>query len=379
MRRTVRRSAVAVLVVSVVSIVLLALPAVPALGHGGGVGVVPVLDPLPPELPDTVEIRVVATQVSSLLEVTNPTGEVLEVQQADGTPWLRIEAGGVHVASGAVDTYATTNPTGGSVPRDVLDGSRENEWVRVSDEPTWSWFEHRMHPEGVVPAEGAAGEDGPRRLLDWEVPIRFGQQDLVLGGGLELRPPTGAIGVELTSDVPAGVTVQALAGGIPGLLLGLGGADEAVVIGLSGEDYLRYSAGGVEVDVASATHRAVEAARGRDLPPLPGSAGPDWQQVSATPTHAWLETRARPPIDLPTTVREGGEVVDLLTWEVPLRIDGELVVLRGVTRWLPLAEVGSGAVGDQGEPGWVRPVALAGVGAVALVGVGVVVRRRRRG
>lgn len=375
MRSRVRRSAVAMSAVLVASVVALASSAVPALGHGGGVGVVPVLDPLPPELPDAVEIRVVATQVSSLLEVTNPTGDVLEVQQADGTPWLRIGADGVHVASGAIDTYATTNPTGGSVPRDVLDGSRENEWVRVSDEPTWSWFEHRMHPEGVVPAQGATGEEGPRRLLDWEVPFRFGQQDLVLRGGLELRPPTGAIGVELTSEVPAGVTVQALAGGIPGLLLGLDGADEAVVVGLSGEDYLRYSAGGVEVDVASPTHRAVEAARGNALPPLPGPAGPDWQQVSTTPTHAWLETRARPPIDLPAAVRDGGEVVDLLTWEVPLRVDGELVVLSGVTRWLPLEEVGRGAVQDEEDgPRWPW---LVGAGAVALGAVGLVLRRRR--
>lgn len=374
MRPSVRRSAVAQSVVSVVVLTFLVLSALPALGHGGGAGVVPVLDPLPPELPESVEVRVVATQVSSLLEVTNPTGEVLEVQQADGTPWLRIGAGGVEVASGAVDTYATTNPTGGSVPRDVLDGSRDNEWVRVSDEPTWSWFEHRMHPEGVVPAQGAVGEEGTRRLLDWEVPLRYAAQDLVLRGGLELRPPTGAIGVELTSEVPAGVTVQALAGGIPGLLLGLDGAEEAVVVGLSGEDYLRYSASGVAVDVASPTHRAVEAARGNALPPLPGPTGADWQQVSATPTHAWLETRARPPIDLPVAVREGGEVVDLLTWQVPVRIDGELVVLTGVTRWLPLEEVGRGAVGDGAGVRWPW---LVGAGVIALAAAGLVLWRRR--
>ena len=348
--------------------------AAPVLAHGGRIGLVPVLDPPDEALPDEVEVRVVGTQVSSLLEVVNPTDEVLEVQQADGTPWLRISATGVEVASAAVDTYATTNPTGGSVPNDVLDGARENSWVRVTDEPQWSWFEHRMHPEGIAPTAAAA--EGAAELLDWAVDATYGGTDVVISGTLELRPPTGTISAELTSDVPEGIELQALPGGVPGLLLALDGASEVVVVGVSGEDYLRYGPDGVEVDVASPTHRAVEAARGNALPPLKGPAAADWQQVTAASTHAWLETRARAPIDIPQDVRTGGERVDLVSWEVPLRVDGAPVVVAGVTRWEPLAALDEVAGGDgrDGGPNWILVAGGLALGAAAVV---VALRRRR--
>lgn len=359
------------IVLASVAAVVLAVAA-PALGHGGGIGLVPVLGPLDDVLPDEVEVRVVGTQVSSLLEVANPTDEVLEVQQADGTPWLRISAAGVEVASAAIDTYATTNPTGGSVPNDVLGGDRENSWVRVTDEPRWSWFEHRMHPEGIAPTAAAA--QGAAELLDWEVAATYGGQDVVLGGTVELRPPTGTISAGLTTDVPDGIELQALPGGVPGLLLALDGATEVVVVGVSGEDYLRYGPDGVEVDVASATHRAVEAARGSALPPLEGPAEPDWQPVTSASTHAWLETRARAPIDIPEDVRTGGQPVDLVTWEVPLRIDGAPVVVAGVTRWEPLAALDDVAGGPAGGPNW----ALVG-GGLLLAGAALALAVRRRG
>lgn len=359
-----------VVVVVVLGLLVVAVAAGPAAGHGGGLGLVPVLDDPDPALPATVDVRVVGTQVASLLEVANPTDEVLEVQQADGTPWLRVSAAGVEVASGVVDTYATTNPTGGSVPGDVLDGSRENTWVRVTDQSTWSWFEHRMHPEGIAPTAAATSAD--EELLAWEVAATYGGIPVTIGGTLERRPPTGTITAALTSDVPAGVALQVLPGGVPGLLLGLDGAEEVVVVGVSGEDYLRYRPDGVEVDVASPTHRAVEAARGNELPALTGPAEADWQPVTGGVTHAWLETRARAPLDIPEAVRSGGREVDLVSWEVPLRVDGQPVVVAGTTRWVPLAALDD-AVAPDGGPDWL--VVGAGV-ATATVLLLLAVRRR---
>ena len=359
-----RSSVVAVVVAAVLAV------AAPAAGHGGGIGLVPVLAERDPGLPEAVEVRVLGTQVSSLLEVDNPTDEVLEVQQADGTPWLRISSAGVEVASGVVDTYATTNPTGGSVPNDVLDGTRENTWVRVTTASRWSWFEHRMHPEGVAPTAAAA--EGAVELLDWEVAATYGGDDVVIGGSLELRPPTGTIGAELIGDVPDGIQLQVLPGGVPGLLLGLDGADEVVVVGTAGEDYLRFGVDGVEVDVASPTHRAVEAARGNVLPPLPEGGAADWQPVTGGASHAWLETRARAPLDIPEEIRTGGAPVDLLTWDVPVRIDGVPVVVSGVTQWLPLAALDEVASGDEGPDWWL----VAGAVLVGLALLALAVRRR---
>jgi hypothetical protein len=365
-----RRAAGAALIAAVV--LLPALPAMPALAHSGSSIAVPVLEELSPALPDAVTFELIETQVASLLEVRNPTNALLEVAQRDGRPWLRISATGVEVDAGAVDTYASTNPTGGSVPRDVLAGERPSEWVRVTSEPIWAWFEHRLHPEGLVP-EGAVPDDaqGPVRLLDWTVPLRYDGDAVELRGSLQLRPATGIVEVALTSGVPDGVVVQLLDGGIPGILLTPSGADEVVVIGISGEDYLRFSGGTVEVDTASPTHRAVEAARGNALPALAGPANPTWEVATGGDTYLWLETRAQVAADIPASVREGGEVVDLKTWQVPLRVDGAGVLLSGVTRWVPLRDSGSRGGGDTtGTSAGALPVgALAVVVVCCILGV----------
>ncbi len=365
------------------AVLLVLLATAPAGAHSGSNLVVPVLEDVVPALPPELSVEIVATQVASLLRVHNPTDEVLEVAQRDGTPWLRVSAAGVEVASGAVDTYASTNPTGASVPRDVLDGSRSNEWVRVTAEPSWAWFEHRLHPEGFVP-EGAVPDatDGPVRLLEWRVPLRYGDTDVELRGSLQLRPPTGVIEVELTGDAPAGVEVQVVAGGIPGILLAPDGAAEVVVLGISGEDYLRFGDGEVLVDTASPTHRAVEAARGNALPPLDGPAEPVWETATGGERYLWLETRAQPPLDIPAEVREGDAIVELVSWQVPLRVDGEGVLLSGVTRWVPLAQA-SGPGGVSAEPDgavdrWSRRLLPAGMPLVLLVMAGVALRRRGR-
>ncbi|MFT5565000.1 MAG: hypothetical protein ACI970_001737, partial [Myxococcota bacterium] len=164
---------------------------------------------------------------------------------------------------------------------------------------------------------------------------------------------------------------QLLDGGIPGILLTPSGADEVVVIGISGEDYLRFSGGTVEVDTASPTHRAVEAARGNALPALAGPANPTWEVATGGDTYLWLETRAQVAADIPASVREGGEVVDLKTWQVPLRVDGAGVLLSGVTRWVPLRDSGSRGGGDTtGTSAGALPVgALAVVVVCSILGV----------
>jgi hypothetical protein len=214
------------------------------------------------------------------------------------------------------------------------------------------------------------------RLLDWTVPLRYDGDAVELRGSLQLRPATGIVEVALTSDVPDGVVVQLLDGGIPGILLTPTGANEVVVIGISGEDYLRFAGGTVEVDTASPTHRAVEAARGNALPPLAGPADPTWEVATGGDTYLWLETRAQIAADIPASVREGGEVVDLKTWQVPLRVDGTGVMLAGVTRWVPLRDAGSlGGVDTAGTGAEALPVGVLALVVVCSI-LGVMAYRR---
>lgn len=364
-----RRSVDAIVVTAVVALVAALVP-LPALAHGGLLSTTPVVVGVSPALPDEVEVEVVPTQVATMLRVSNPTDTVLEVAQRDGTPWLRISSAGVEVDAGVVDTYATTSPEGGGVPGDVVRGERAREWVLVSEETAWQWFEHRLHPEGLAaPRALAPGEqpaDEAVEVLAWEVPLRYGEQDVVVEGRLELRVPTGRVGAALAdgAQVPEGVQAQVLSAAIPGVLLTLAGAQEVVVLGIEDEPYLRFTPDGVEVATGSPTHRAVEAARGQPLPPTPEDAG--WEPVAGSPTHAWLEIRGQAPLDLPESVRLSGRQQDLLSWEVPLLVDGQEASLAGVTTWEPFEGLD---LGGGGLPGWVPVAAVAvaiALGALAL-------------
>jgi len=355
--------------VAAVSVLVVAALCGPARAHGGA-SVVPVLGEVVPPLPAGVEVTVVASQVSALIEIHNPLDEVLEVAQVDGTPWLRISRAAVEVATGVADTYASTSPSGGTVPSDVAAGTAPNAWVRVNDVGEWAWFEHRLHPADLVLPRGALpGEQSSITLANWVVPVRLGDQTHEIRGTLELRTPLGAIQAALRSGPPQGLRVEVLSANVPGILASWAGPGVLVVLGRDGEPFLRFTATQVEVNVASATHREAELARGNPAPAfIAAGSGEHWERVAPTPTYAWVDPRTRPPIDLAADVTEGSEIVDLLAWDIPLEIDGVAATLVGVTRWMPFAASGS----DRSRLPWFV------AGAVVVGGVLLGVRRRGR-
>ncbi len=355
------RSSVAVL--ALVLGLAIVVGAAPPAGAHGGAATVPVLAGVTPELPAGVELSVAGTAVAALLELQVSGDTTVEVPDPSGTSWLRIGPAGVEVDAGLAETYRSTNPEGGGVPSEVAGGVRPRRWVPVSTTPRWAWFEHRLHP---------GGEQGPTR---WEVPLRVDGTTHVARGTVEQTPPaTGRVTAALRSPAPEGVAVDVLPGQVPAVLVRLDGAKEVVVRGTAGEPYLRFTPDGVAVNVRSQTYRDTELARGSTgLDALPPAGGVDWQPASSTPSYAWPEPRARAPLDLPEDVRTSDRVRDLLTWEVPLEVDGRALVLAGVTRWTP----GTGVprpVGDGGPPWVVLAIASAGLAGV----VGVLALRSRR-
>lgn len=338
--------------------------AAPPAGAHGGAGTVPVLTGVTPELPGGVELSVAGTAVAALLELQVSGDTTVEVPDRAGSPWLRVGPAGVEVDAGVAETYRSTNPEGGGVPSEVAAGMRPRRWVQVSSTPRWAWFEHRLHPGG--------GQAAAR----WEVPLRVDGTTHVARGAVEQPPPaTGRVTAALRSPAPEGVAVDVLPGQVPGVLVRLDGAEEVVVRGTASEPYLRFTRAGVTVNVRSQTYRDTELARGSTgLDALPATGGVDWQPASSTPSYAWPEPRARAPLNLPDDVRTSKRPRDLLTWEVPLEVDGRALVLAGVTRWTPGLGVPQ-PVGDGGPP-WVM-LAAAAAGLAGVVGV-LALRSRRR-
>lgn len=360
---TAARGTVPALLLTLAMVLAMVLAMAPPAGAHGGAGVLPVLEDVTPGLPGGVELSVAGTAVAALLELQVSSDRTVEVPDSSGTAWLRIAPAGVEVDAGLPETYRSTNPEGGGIPSEVAAGMRPRRWVQVSSTPRWAWFEHRLHP-----GDGQAA-------ARWEVPLRLNGRTHVARGSVEQpAPATGRVTAALRRPAPEGVAVDLLPGTVPGVLVRLDGADEVVVRGTAGEPYLRFTPDGVAVNVRSQTYRDTELARGSTgLDALAPARGVEWQPASGSPSYAWPEPRARAPLDLPEDVRTSDRVRDLLTWEVPLEVDGRALVLAGVTRWTP----GTGVPrpgGEDGQPWIVLALAAAGIGLTATV---LILRRRR--
>ncbi len=342
--------------------------------HSGGPTIVPVLDQITVDVPDGVTVEIVASQAAPLMAVENPRDKVLEVLSERGEAWLRVSAAGVEVNTGVADTFFTTSPEGGPVPAEVRQGDAPSEWVRVSTAPSWAWFEHRLHPQGLVVPPELATIDTEQEIATWSMAIRYGQEDGRLEGRIVHRPATGTVTASLVGEPPEGIEADALSGSVPAIFLGLEGAQEVIVMGADAEPFLRFTPDGVEANTHSPSFNTDVTARGgAPLTDLDPAAEPDWQPVASVPRHAWLEGRARPVLDLPQNVIVATQRVELGRWEIPITVDGEPTTLTGVTNWLPAGLSPLDPVEDGASVPWI-PIA----GAVLLAAVVVLELRRRR-
>ena len=358
-----RRLAAAVLL-------LLSAFAVPAQAHEADPRVVTTLEAVEPALPDEVVVQVQAG-IATQLVASNPTSTVLEVVGTGGRPFLRISRAGVEADVGSAEFFTTSSPSG-AAPRTA--GEKPPRWVRISSGSSWGWYDHRLHPEQV---RAPADEDRPARLSDFEVPLRYGDQQVAVRGRVDFRPLLGGFLVS-ADPAPTGLTVQALPGRLPGVFLSAQPGVQVAVEGRDGEPFLRITDAGVEVNVRSRTHVEDRAARGQAVDPpateprfeLLGPRARSW---------TWLDTRLRYPADLPPQPALGADgPTRLQTWELPAEVDGRPAPLTGAISWVPEASAAASVRGEQAEAaGRSRlPYAL-GTAAVVLAAAVLLLRRRR--
>lgn len=335
------------------------------------------VDPERKDLTFTV-VRGPVAQIS----VRNATQEETEILDDKGEAFLRIGPQGVFGDVASPAWAASGNPEGAHPP-----GLREDDpprWRRFATRPEWTYYDHRLHPSGVVipPEVRRARKTVPLRTFS--IPIRHGGEEGRVRGHLEFRPVVGRVTPALVSGAAPlpGVTAVALPGRFPGLLVQNAGRAPVVVLGPDREPFARIGPRGVEVNLRSSV--AVDALRQRgELPRLAAdpAAPPRWRRVSATPSYAWLDPRARyGPEQPPDEVVRRRRPVRLKTWTVPLRAGGRRAVLRGTTTWVPTDASGLPRTGDGDEHGsGAATAAVAGGAAAALaLGAAFAVRLRRR-
>jgi hypothetical protein len=337
------------------------------------------LDP-PPEAVAGMEIAVAAS-VADQLVLTNETDRRVEVLDENGDAFLRIGPRGVLANLSSPAWYRTNSPLGlARVPSGVRAGATPR-WARVAADPSWGWFDHRLHPAEVTVPPDVRNAGEPAELGRWSVPLRVGTTEVELTGAIRFEPILGTLISELTEPPDVrGLTLTTLAGRVPGMFLDNQTGRRVTVLGAAGEPFLRFGERGVEANVHSPSWLAARRAEGGPVRPslVDADSPPAWRSVSKVPRFGWIEPRAAYPLDTaPGHVIEAGQPATLNSWTLPLRVGNRTVRAAGVVRWQPVAHAEDPAAPDDGGgvPTWVW---AAGAAAVAAGALGIARRRTNR-
>ena len=342
--------------------------------HTGGDGSVrPVLDPVPEQL-DGVTVQLGYSAAHQLV-LSNPTSEPVEILDTDGVPFLSIGPEGVLGNLNARAWYSTNDPFGQTpVPREVQerpDSDPPPRWGRVSEEPSWGWFDHRLHPATPLTPPEVVEAGVPVDLRRWVVPVRYRGQTLELTGRIRYQPLRGGFRYRLAPGgnrvTPAdGVEVALLEGrDVPGLFLSNASGREVVVLGRDGEPFLRFGPAGVEANRLSPQWVQMLRDRGEAPPDARADPGapPEWVVQTGQHAFPWPEPRGSFGAEEPSEdVVRVGVPVDVLEWEVPILVGGERHVIEGVTQWMPKDAMLRQHRGEADEPDncGLSPTALRG-------------------
>jgi hypothetical protein len=357
--------------------------------------IIPVLAEKPEEL-EGVTIEMKRNDIGPWLVAENHTGETLEIYDAKGQPFLRIGPEGVE-GNQAAEEYYVTKLGGGVIPTRgemVPDNVRNNpdaeaDWVRVSDEPIWGWFDRRLDTESMdvaqeVPKEVRQARE-PADVGEWSIPVRLGEAETEVRGTYHyMPPPKGDYLARVTSEPESSDVSVQLSHGVGGgsadaLFLQNRGKDPVTILGLSGEPAIRIGPEEVQINVNSPVGRAADR-RSDSNTASPGdapsgsveeasleTAQPEWEKVSGGSSFVWLDPRIQLP-DMqsqpPDDAEAGDQEVD--RWEIPMEVAGEEERLTGVTEW-KLFEAAA-TDGSEGQRFW----GMATVGAVTVVPAAVI-------
>jgi hypothetical protein len=369
------------------ALLALTVGSLPADAHTGDGLANPVFERIDPEIPG-LEVQIVYTANYQFL-ITNPTPTELVVMAETGEPFIRIGPDGAFGNFKSPAWYNSNVPDGlgpGQIPKRAEPGANvEPAWSKVSRDPSWGWYDHRLHPvERYVQKEVQASRV-PVNMGPWSIPVRYGDKEAKIKGRFEFKPRLGTYEAVLRStDKPAeGVTVAVVSAQVPALFLQNTSPQTVTVLGAEGEPFVRIGPK-VEVNLHSPSYvkmqqaisKTAESAEGVGQVEADAQSPPNWEHVQDSPQWRWLEFRAAaPPGDPPKELTERQEATTVKTWKVPLLIGDNRTEITGITQFVPIAKVAERARGrsSDGKSNKAVPL-LAGIG-LATLAVGYVVLR----
>ena len=368
----------------------LSAPAVDA--HTGDQLAQPIFERIKPDAPG-VEVEVVYTANFQLVLRNSGDKELTvyadekDLGDGKGEPYIRIGPEGVF------GNFKSPSWYNSNVPEGLLkfpEGSEAGAdvppvWRRVTAEPVWGWFDHRLHPVERYVNQETKQSKKPVKLGEWKVPISIGGDKGAIEGRLEYKPILGTYKSLLKSpEVPAdGIKIQlASAPRVPALFVENLSGKPVTILGKDGEPFARIGPEIVEVNLHSPTY--VEHIKAQGTTPTveaDARAEPKWEQAQRTPRWRWLEFRAAAPDQEPSEeLTERDSPTTVKNWRVPILIGDEKSEIVGITQFVPSArlikEASAGRTTDEGNSN--MPL-IAGIAAATLAVGFLVLRPKKKG
>lgn len=342
----------------------------PAGAHEEVPGVRAVLDRVEPPLPDGVVVQARISVADQLL-VENRTDTNLFVLGDDGEPFLRIGPEGTYANVKSAAWFRSNDPTGAAVPPDDVDPKAEPVWARVTPEPVWGWFDHRLHRGQLTRPPAVDDPDKPVVLEEWTVPMRYGETAVSVKGHREYKFPSGFFTSRVMAH-PSELDVFALNGIVPAVAAAkTSTAGETVtVLGEGGEPMLRWTAAGAEANEASPTWVFSQEAKGGyrrtgALEAVGANEAPRWVRLRS-PQVTWLDRRGQLAV-------EGHEpkIGDRKVWRVPVLIGDQRGEIVAETHYGEVATPEAPIDDDEGGGGgggwpWWQSVLIGGAAGLAV-------------
>ncbi len=284
------------------------------------------MDPLPAALAG-INAQV-QTTVAPQIVVANDSPRTLEIFDAEGRAFLRINGQGV-LADLANPAWYRSQTAARGVP--IPEGAgqdAEPRWALVHKEPNWGWFDPRLRTDDIEVPHDMEHAGKPGSISKWSVPVRIDGKESRLAGEFRYEPlPPGSFQSRLTSDPEPvkGVTVGLAPGTVPAVHIHNQSGKPVVVADADGRPHLRIGPGG---SFMNANQEQGE---------------PQWVKVAGGSRYTWTEPRAtygdlRPP----ENVSRAGRRAQVATWALPITVDGKPVAVKGVVDWLPGEQVAAG-------------------------------------
>jgi hypothetical protein len=157
------------------------------------------------------------------ITLTNHTGQTVVVLGYTGEDYLRITPTGVDENVNSLSSFLNGSLIISGLPEENGQGSGTKlpEWKHVSNQPSYTWHDHRMHWMATQrPPVVAANPRVPHTVFDWAMNLTVGGDPVVVKGTLRWIGAPPVSGKTLALIVTIGTVALAI-GGLIAVRVGL--------------------------------------------------------------------------------------------------------------------------------------------------------------